>query len=97
MHQIFIGYKESDRRLANDLAQGLEAAGYTRDGYMEISGVRAYLLNQPGRARQCYRANRGEEVNGDLFELPVLEDLDLLRRLGYHRAGTAAVEQMMGK
>jgi nucleotide-binding universal stress UspA family protein len=48
MHQIFISYKESDRRLANEIAQGLEAAGYTtwnydRDGrigfnYMEYCG-----------------------------------------------------------
>jgi tetratricopeptide (TPR) repeat protein len=55
------------------------------------------LLNQPDKARECYLANRGEEVNGDLFELSVLEDLELLRRLGYHRAEMAAVEQMMGK
>jgi hypothetical protein len=55
------------------------------------------LLNQPDKARECYLANRGEEVNGDLFEQSVLEDLDLLRRLGYGRADMAAVEQMMSK
>jgi hypothetical protein len=36
-------------------------------------------------------------VNGDLFEVSVLEDLDLLRRLGHHGAEVAAVEHMMGK
>ncbi len=55
------------------------------------------LLNQPANARECYLENRGEEVNGDLFEQSVLEDWDLLRRLGYGRAEMAAVEQMIGK
>jgi len=32
-----------------------------------------------------------------MFEQSVLEDLDLLRRLGYGRAEMAAVERMMGK
>ncbi len=39
MHQIFISYKESDRRLANDLAQGLEAAGYTTWNYDRDSRI----------------------------------------------------------
>jgi len=55
------------------------------------------LLNQPDQARECYLANRGEEVNGDLFEQSVLEDWDLLKRLGYGRAEMAAGEQMIGK
>ncbi len=55
------------------------------------------LLNRPDQARECYLANRGEEVNGDLFEQSVLEDWDLLRRLGYGRAEMAAGEQMIGK
>jgi hypothetical protein len=39
MHQVFISYKESDRRLANDLAQGLEAAGYTTWNYDRDSRI----------------------------------------------------------
>ena len=39
MHQIFLSYKESDRRLANDLAQGLEAAGYTTWNYDRDSRI----------------------------------------------------------
>jgi len=121
MHQVFFSYKESGRRLATDLAQGLEAAGYIeycgepiaqreaplsiQSGQVTREAMRAseedkniipnrghayLLLNQPDKSRQCSLANRGEQVNGDLF-------LDLPRRLGYHRAEMAAVEQRMGK
>ena len=40
--------------------------------------------------RELYWANRSNEVNGDLIDQSVLEDLDLLLRLGYGRAELAA-------
>ena len=39
MHQVFISYKESDRRLAKQLSEGLEGAGFTTWDYDRDSRV----------------------------------------------------------
>ena len=58
--------------------------------WLKVNLLHAYLLaNQIDRARQIYRANRGEQVYDDLFEIAVLDDFKQLRALGLDRGAMA--------
>jgi hypothetical protein len=61
--------------------------------WLKVNLLYAYLLaNQTQRARETYRANRGEQVYDDLFELIVSDELDELRALGINRASMKEFE-----
>jgi hypothetical protein len=57
-----------------------------------------YLLNnQSDRARDIYLASRGENVNGDNFEVSVFGDFAVLRRLGITSPQMEEIETLLGK
>ena len=63
--------------------------------WLKVNLLHAYLLaNQLERAREIYRANRGEQVYDDLFEFAVLDDFNQLRALGLDPSAMSEFEKL---